>query len=307
MKKLYTYLLFFTLFVITSCDTTEPTDEINYHNKILFSSSISGIEQLYMMDPDGTNIKQITSGEYSHSSGRWSLDATQIVAKTDENYTTAGSHIVTMNSDGSNRKLLPVLAGDDVCWSPDGNKIAFSFMPSAELYDRSSYIFIVDSDGTDLMQLTNQLGTKDNAPTWSHDGNTIYFSSNREDITKPYSNIYKINIHSLQNEQITFINNSIIWGCALSKDGEKIAFNADGEIVIMKNDGADIQQITFNLETRSYVLVHPCWSSDGNELIMSAYSTDGLAKNYIYIVNIDGSNLKKMLDDPTANSPDWSL
>ncbi|MGE5798095.1 MAG: TolB family protein [Ignavibacteria bacterium] len=43
---------------------------MDYNNKILFTSSRSGKEQLYTMNPDGTNIKQITSGQYWHNNGR---------------------------------------------------------------------------------------------------------------------------------------------------------------------------------------------------------------------------------------------
>ena len=98
MKNRYLYLLLLVLTALTSCDTTEPTDEINYHNKILFTSNRSGRAQLYMINPDGTNIKQITSGQYSHSGGIWSPDAKQIVASTDENRNTACySHMALRN------------------------------------------------------------------------------------------------------------------------------------------------------------------------------------------------------------------
>jgi hypothetical protein len=91
--------------LLISCDTTEP-QPTDFHNKILFTSSRTGKPQLYMMNPDGSGIRQITSGNYWHSDGKWSSDAKQIICNTEENSTTAGSSMVVMNVDGSNRKLL---------------------------------------------------------------------------------------------------------------------------------------------------------------------------------------------------------
>jgi len=216
-----TILIFFSFL---SCNVTDPTDEVNYHNKILFTSKRSGIEQLYIMNPDSSEIKQITSGEYSHSAGRWSPDGSKIVARTDENYTTAGFHLVTMNSDGSNKKLLPILASNDACWSPNGEKIAFSFMPSAELYDKSSYIFIINSDGSNLIQLTSKLGAKDSSPTWSHDGKSIYFSSNRHDPTSMRPEIYNVNIEDLNITNITITPKGYSTSPSLSNSGKQIVF-----------------------------------------------------------------------------------
>ncbi len=79
------------------------------------------LTQIYSISVDGTNLKQITSGDKSSSSPRWSPDGRRIA------YTTGGQ-IWTMAMDGDGRKQVTRIssgAGNPV-WSPDGKWIAFN-------------------------------------------------------------------------------------------------------------------------------------------------------------------------------------
>jgi Tol biopolymer transport system component len=239
--------------ILTSCKTKVPTEPetINYHNKILFTSSRSGKPQLYMINPDGTGIRQITSGEYYHYSGRWSPDATRIVCNTEENTTTSGDHMVVMNVDGSNRKLLP--EGSQMCWSPDGNSLLINY-PNVTIVDYPNFSSIKrigpDSSGY---------------ATWAPDGNEIAFG--HSDIT------------------------DIINGTAISK------------IFLMDKSGLNIRKITNQNSRQHYAF--PRWSPDGTKLLFNAINIDG-PEQYLYMVNKDGTNLYKVIDDNSVTSFDWS-
>jgi len=139
MKNLSLCLI---LIIICNCKIDKNPliyDPISYHNKILFTSNRSGKDQLYMMNPDGTGIRQITSGKWWHNNGRWSPDAQKIVCHTEENTTTAGIQMVVMNSDGSDRKLLGY--GFQMSWHPDGNEVLFIHLPGSELGYRFRFIY----------------------------------------------------------------------------------------------------------------------------------------------------------------------
>ena len=59
--------------------------------------------------------------------------------------------------------------------SPDGSRVAFMSMRD-EMWD----LYVVNSDGTDLIQLTAD-AARDGLPVWAPDGQTIIFASDRSD------------------------------------------------------------------------------------------------------------------------------
>ncbi len=79
------------------------------------------LTHIYTVKIDGSDQKQLTTGERSHSSPRWSPDGKHIA------YTTGGQ-IWTMEIDGDDKEQVTKIssgAGNPV-WSPDGKWIAFN-------------------------------------------------------------------------------------------------------------------------------------------------------------------------------------
>jgi Tol biopolymer transport system component len=207
-----------------------------------------------------------------------------------------------MYSDGTNRRLLS--CGAQMSWSPDGKRIAFAYMPSGELGDITTYIYIINVDGTNTVKLTNNLGVTDNTPSWSPDGTSIAFSSNRDYLTSKFnSEIYLMDVYG--NNQTRLTNTITSAGSPQwSPDGTTIAFVADG-ICLINKDGTNYRQI-INDEAGICVYRLPQWSPDGKQLVITWISSDGNAIKKIFIINNDGTGLKTILSDSTAVVSDWS-
>jgi TolB protein len=128
--------------------------------------------------------------------------------------------IYTMNLDGSDQKRLTYAVGYDggPWYSWDGKKIVYRAhhpTDSAEVAEYKSLlangwvkpekvdIFVMDADGTNIRQLTDN-GKANFGPFFFPDDKRIIFSSNMNDPKGRNFNLFKINVDGTGLEQITF-------------------------------------------------------------------------------------------------------
>jgi Tol biopolymer transport system component/DNA-binding winged helix-turn-helix (wHTH) protein len=125
-----------------------PSHRLGKPERLIFSI---GVEEGPQYSPDGKRIA-FQSGR-SGSFEIWRADA-----------------------DGANPMQLTSFGGPltgTARWSPDGRQICFDSRPGPH-----ANIHIISADGGPARRLPND--TSDDAvPSWSHDGNSIYFASNR--------------------------------------------------------------------------------------------------------------------------------
>jgi Tol biopolymer transport system component len=110
--------------------------------------------------------------------------------------------VFTMNNDGSDQKRLTVDDGIglSLSWSPDGSKIAFTFLryPHDDRYE----IHVVRADGTFPTRLTTSahlMGEIEARPVWSPDGSKLAFRSYRNG----NSEIYVMNADGSNQTNVT--------------------------------------------------------------------------------------------------------
>lgn len=168
---------------------------------------------------------------------------------------------------------MPTAFYQDVSWSPDGTKIAFSAMVN----QMPANVFVMTLKGKLVKQLTDT-DSWDGWTCWSKDGARIYFSSNRDGNDE----IYVMNADGGGVKRLTNNTAKDVAPC-LSPNGTEIVFASDRdgnqEIYAMSTDGSTTRRIT-NTTANEY---NPRWSPDGSAIV--CYASNSGAKDQIYLID----------------------
>jgi Tol biopolymer transport system component len=141
--------------------------------QIAFSGTRGGEPDLFVMQADGTGIRQLTDDPASDWGPAWSPDGTAIAFNSNRSGT---FDLYRIAPDGGDPAALTDGPADDYnpAWAPDGTRIAFTSNRSGDYG-----LWLVGTAGTDEPR---QVATGEgNAymPSWSPDGARLAFTSNR--------------------------------------------------------------------------------------------------------------------------------
>jgi len=208
---------------------------------------------IWVVNADGSGLKQLTSGPGSRSRPKWSPDGNLIAFATMD-------EIWLMNADSSNQKMLTEIVSepgygaigdwdDFFDWSVDSKQIVFSYRPIPPKDKHVTHdggihpyqIWIVNVDGSD-----KRCVTPDNIscghPIWTPDNRHILFESvYKWVVTKtgrgpyPKRNIWMLDSVEKKRQQLTETN--MVTEFTLSPDGKKVVFSTENDrsIFVLEN------------------------------------------------------------------------
>ena len=233
------------------------------------SAKPGGTRQVWVMNADGSNPRQITNTNTTKQEPTWSPDGTKIayVANSFDLDGQTDFEIWTINADGTGRRQLTSNSFKDEqpAWSPLGNKIAFV---SARPGDTDRNVYVMDAGGG------NQTSITPNSPTGcspncyqGHDDNPAW---------------------SPNGSKIAYVHGHIING------------GGSPDIWTVTPTGGSRTNLSNNA---SIAFTHPAWSPEGDKIAaIGAPLTD----RDIWVMNANGTGQTDI--DPNSaheQNPDW--
>ena len=279
--------------------------------RIAFVSHRDGNSEIYMMDINGGNQRNLTNHTDQDFMPSWSPDGKRIAFSSNrdghviDGITTL--EIYVMDANGDNPQNLTNNPSNDYSpsWSPDGKRVAF-------VSDRDkrfiAEIYVMGADGGNPQRLTNN-PHDDYSPSWSPDSKRIIFVSHRDghfigEVGGITLEIYAMDADGENLQKLTE-NRKNDRDPSWSPNGKRIAFASDRkgdavnpEIYAMDADGGNLQRLTENRHEDA----SPSWSPDGKRIAF--YSLRGM-KADIYVMDADGQNEQRLTNTHVDASPAW--
>lgn len=138
--------------------------------KIAFCSTRGGNHDIWVMDADGSNLRQLTTDPAPDYVSAWSPDGMKIAFTT---LRTGDAEIFVMNADGSEQRNLTNHAefDGDPAWSPDGQHILFTSRRSGDFR-----LYLTDPAGSTVRLFpARNSGAGPVFAAWSPDGKQVAF------------------------------------------------------------------------------------------------------------------------------------
>ena len=178
---------------ITKTPGYDAEATVSGDGRIVFTSTRDGDMDIYSMNDDGTDVKRLTNLPGPDGGAFFSADGTKIVFR--------GRHYTGGEEQDKYFALLK-----KALWKPTGLDV-----------------YVMNRDGSNLVQVTNKLGGANWAPFFSPDGKKVIFASNMKDPRGGNFDLYLINIDGTGLEQVTF-SDTFDGFPMFSPDGKKIVF-----------------------------------------------------------------------------------
>lgn len=226
-------------------------------------------EGICLIDPDGTERVRLDrdptiypAGNGGDSDPDWSPDGRRIafIRGTD-----SGSHVFTMNADGSQMKQMTFGPKGATLpdWAPDGRRIA---------YYADGGVHVVDIQTGIVTRLNEREWGNGDMPVWRPGGGAIAFTSSRDGYCVPDAHgcvrapqIYLMGERGEAPHPVTRDGDIAFYTPAWSPDGTRLAAGCTNSVCTLNADGSALVRLA-----PSAPWAYPAWSPDGRMIAFTA-------------------------------------
>jgi Tol biopolymer transport system component len=257
--------------------TPAPTVE-----RIVFSSDRSGDWRIWRVNPDGSDMVQLTEGQPDENDVDpvFSPDGKAILFTSTRG---GAAGVWQMRADG--KEMKRICNGDQAEWSPDGKEIAFR---------RDEQIVVRNLESGAERVLTTKDYAHCSGPAWSPDGRTIAFACRWEGdnalftvpsaggaITKVYDSEPACEPH---------------W----SPDGARLVYETESHICTVQPDGKDNRLVTYFGGVQRYGRYSP----DGKQIVFCQGASER-GPWELYVIPAAGGSPRRVTEEGSDMYPHW--
>jgi TolB protein len=266
-------------------------------SRIYFVSDRSGHKEIWTMDYDGSNQRQITHQGSISLSPRISPDGSRLAFSS---LTKTGWDIMMYSIDLNRLVGFPRFGATNLspAWSPDGTRLALSSSRGGE-----SEIYICDANGANLHRMTTGKGP-DVSPVWNRKtGAQMAFVSGSTGLPQ----VYTMEADGTNQQRVTDQGYAVSPNWSPSGQFLTLAWTrkygpgdpGSSDIYLMDIASKQWVQLTHDGGRNDF----PSWAPDGRHIV---FQSSRSGKQEIWMMLADGTKLHQLTFTGSNSQPNWS-
>ncbi len=269
-----------------------------FSTRIYFTSNRTGTKEIWQMDWDGSNQKQVTFLKSTTINAAVSPDGSRLAFMT---YAKGNPTLMLMSLESG--RILPFYnqqASINMTpeFTPDGHLL---FASTA--HGGFSNIYISNLDGSGIRRLAPVRAVEVQPRVNPKTNDSIVFTSGRSGLPQ----VYKMNMDGADAVRLSSGEGDAV-NAAWHPDGKLIAFSWTAGY-----EPGRLNIFVMDVATRKYVqLTHdegknesPYWAPDGRHIVFTSTRNERERREQIYTMLADGTQVRRLTHEATNEKPVW--